>query len=467
MTKNKRLRGKVDKPASLAVAREQLYTKGKTIRDTCPRLSHADWKPPADRPDPIEILEASNKGRLPELIPVRYGRMIPSPFVFFRGAAAIMAADLAHTPATGIRVQSCGDAHLMNFGAFATPERRVIFDINDFDETLPAPWEWDIKRLATSFLIASRSNGFSESAARKTALCCVRSYRERMAEFAQMRTLEVWYARLDLQTILPSIKDQEAQKRLQRRVQKAAASDTHEVDFPKLVSVENGEPTIRDNPPLIYHLREQAGPEFESRVADAFVRYRESLPDERRVLLDRYQRKDFAMKVVGVGSVGTFCAVVLMMADVDDPLFLQVKEAGTSVLEPYAGKSIYANHGQRVVTGQRLMQSASDMFLGWTEGREGRHFYVRQLHDMKIKLLVELFTLKVMVQYAEYCGWALARAHARAGQPSLIAGYLGKGNEFDEALADFATAYAHQNELDYKALVRAVRQGRIEVYTES
>jgi uncharacterized protein (DUF2252 family) len=467
MTKNKRLRGKVDKPASLAVAREQLYTKGKTIRDTCPRLSHADWKPPADRPDPIEILEASNKGRLPELIPVRYGRMIPSPFVFFRGAAAIMAADLAHTPATGIRVQSCGDAHLMNFGAFATPERRVIFDINDFDETLPAPWEWDIKRLATSFLIASRSNGFSESAARKTALCCVRSYRERMAEFAQMRTLEVWYARLDLQTILPSIKDQEAQKRLQRRVQKAAASDTREVDFPKLVSVENGEPTIRDNPPLIYHLREQAGPEFESRVADAFVRYRESLPDERRVLLDRYQRKDFAMKVVGVGSVGTFCAVVLMMADVDDPLFLQVKEAGTSVLEPYAGKSIYANHGQRVVTGQRLMQSASDMFLGWTEGREGRHFYVRQLHDMKIKLLVELFTLKVMVQYAEYCGWALARAHARAGQPSLIAGYLGKGNEFDEALADFATAYAHQNELDYKALVRAVRQGRIEVYTES
>ena len=423
-------------------SREQLYAEGKAIRDTCPRESHADWKPPADRSDPIEILEASNKGRLPELIPVRYGRMIPSPFVFFRGAAAIMAADLAHTPATGIRVQSCGDAHLMNFGAFATPERRVIFDINDFDETLPAPWEWDVKRLATSFLIASRSNGFSEADARKTALCCVRSYRERMAEFAQMRTLEVWYARLDLETILPSIKDQEAQKRLERRVQKAEASDMHEVDFPKLVSVENGEPTIRDNPPLIYHLREQAGPEFESRVADAFARYRESLPDERRVLLDRYQRKDLAMKVVGVGSVGTFCAVVLMMADVDDPLFLQVKEAGTSVLEPYAGKSIYANHGQRVVNGLRLMQSASDLFLGWTEGREGRHFYVRQLHDMKIKLLVELFTLKVMVQYAEYCGWALARAHARAGQPALIAGYLGKGDQFDEAVADFATAYA-------------------------
>src|SRR5271166_4430944 len=471
MAKNKRIRNKVDKPASPTVvqqrSREQQYAEGKAIRDTCPRESHAGWKPPADRSDPIDILESSNKGRLPELIPVRYGRMIPSPFVFFRGAAAIMAADLAHTPTTGIRVQSCGDAHLMNFGAFATPERRLIFDINDFDETLPAPWEWDIKRLATSFLIASRSNGFSEADARKTVLRCVRSYRERMTEFAQMRTLEVWYARLDLETILPSIKDQETQKRLERRVQKAEASDTHEVDFPKLVTMENGEPTIRDNPPLIYHLREQAGPEFESRVADAFVRYRESLPDERRVLLDRYQRKDLAIKVVGVGSVGTFCAVMLMMADVDDPLFLQIKEAGTSVLEPYAGKSIYANHGQRVVTGQRLMQSASDMFLGWTEGREGRHFYVRQLHDMKIKLLVELFTLSVMVQYAEYCGWALARAHARAGQPSLISGYLGKGDQFDEAVADFATAYARQNELDFKALVRAARQGRIEVYTES
>jgi len=252
MAKNKSRR-KADKPASPAVvgqrSREQLYTEGRAIRDSCSRASHADWKPPADRPDPVEILEASNKGRLPELIPVRYGRMIPSPFVFFRGAAAIMAADLAHTPATGIRVQVCGDAHLMNFGVFATPERRVIFDINDFDETLPAPWEWDVKRLATSFLIASRSNGFSESAARKTALCCVRSYRERMAEFAQMRTLEVWYARLDLETILPSIKDLEAQKRLQRRVQKAEASDVLEVDFPKLVGVENGEPRTRDNPP--------------------------------------------------------------------------------------------------------------------------------------------------------------------------------------------------------------------------
>ena len=471
MAKNKPAQGKTFEPTIPAPVRqglrEQQYAEGKTIRNTCSRVSHADWKAPADRADPIEILEGSNKGRLPELIPVRYGRMIPSPFVFFRGAAAIMAADLAHTPVTGIRVQSCGDAHLMNFGVFATPERHVIFDINDFDETLPAPWEWDIKRLATSFLIASRSNGFSEAGARKTALASVRSYRGRMAEFAQMRALDVWYTRLDMETILPSIKDQEAQKRLQRRLQKAQASEVHEVDFPKLVTLESGEPTIRDNPPLIYHLREQRAPEFEARVADAFARYRESLPDERRVLLDRYQRKDLAIKVVGVGSVGTLCAVILMMADVDDPLFLQVKEAGMSVLEPHAGKSIYANHGQRVVDGERLMQSASDIFLGWTENREGRHFYVRQLHDMKIKMPVELFTLKVMVQYAEYCGWALARAHARAGQPALIAGYLGKGDQFDEAVADFAIRYAEQNECDYEALVRAVRQGRIEVYTES
>ena len=471
MAKNKRLRAKIDKVASPVVARprsrEQLYMEGKAHRDSCARLSHAKWKPPADRVDPVEILEASNQGRLPELIPVRYGRMIPSPFVFYRGAAAIMAADLAQTPNTGIRVQSCGDAHLMNFGAFATPERRIVFDINDFDETLPAPWEWDVKRLATSFLIASRSNGFNESAARKTVLRCVRSYREQMAGFAQMRTMEVWYARLDVETILPSIKDQEAQKRLQRRVQKTETSDVLETDFPKLVSLENGEPTIRDNPPLIYHLREQAGPEFEATVADAFMRYRESLPDERRVLLDRFQRKDLAMKVVGVGSVGTFCAIILMMADVDDPLFLQVKEAGPSVLEPYAGKSIYANHGQRVVNGLRLSQSASDLFLGWTQARQGRHFYIRQLHDMKIKLLVELFTLSVMGQYAEFCGWALARVHARAGQPALIAGYLGKGDQFDEAVADFATAYAEQNERDYQAMLSAVRQGRIKVYTES
>ena len=471
MAKNKRLRSKTDKPPGLIVKRqrskEQQYTDGKAIRDICPRESHAEWKPPEHRTQPVEILEASNKGRLPDLVPVRYGRMIPSPFVFFRGAAAIMAADLAHTPVTGIRVQVCGDAHLMNFGVFATPERRIIFDINDFDETLPAPWEWDVKRLATSFLIASRSNGFSESAARKAALCCVRSYRERMAEFAQMRTLEVWYARLDLERVLPTIKDREAQKRLERRVQKAEASDVLEINFRKLVTVENGEPVIRDNPPLIYHLREQSSPEFEAKVADAFVRYRESLPDERRVLLDRYQRKDLAVKVVGVGSVGTFCAVMLLMADVDDPLFLQIKEAEPSVLEPYAGKSIYGNHGQRVVTGLRLMQSASDLFLGWAEGGEGCHFYVRQPRDIKIKLLVELFTLKVMVQYAEYCGWALARAHAKAGQPALIAGYLGKGAQFDEACADFATAYARQNERDHEALVRAARQGRIEVQTEN
>lgn len=463
----KRESGTARESSALGPSVKERLAAGKALREKVPRTSHGQWKLPPGRRDPIELLKHTDQGKLADLLPIRYGRMSQSPFAFLRGAAALMAADLAATPATGIRVQACGDCHVANFGGFGSPERRLVFDINDFDETLPAPWEWDVKRLATSFLIASHSNGFSETDARKTVLSCVRTYRERLAEFAQMRTMEIWYARMDLERILPSIKDQEAKERLQRRVQKAEADSAHEADFPKLVSVENGEPRIRDNPPLIYHLNEQAVPEFETRVADAFARYRESLPDERRVLLDRFQRKDLAMKVVGVGSVGTFCAVILMMADVDDPLFLQVKEAAPSVLEPYAGKSVYENHGQRVVNGLRLMQSASDLFLGWTEGREGRHFYVRQLHDIKIKLLVELFTPKLMVQYAEYCGWALARAHARSGQPSRIAGYLGKGDQFDEALSDFAVTYAEQNERDYHALLNAVRQGRIKVFTES
>src|SRR5215470_9458885 len=276
-------------PSAMTTAERR--ANGKRLRDRAARDAHAAWRPHAGRADPIAVLHAADATRHPDLVPLRYGRMLQSPFAFYRGSAAVMAADLAHTPATGIRVQACGDAHLMNFGAFATPERREIFDINDFDETLPAPWEWDIKRLVTSFLIASRSNGFSEADARKTALGCVRSYRQRMIEFAQMHTLDVWYARLDLETILPTIKDDEARKRLKRRVQKAESSDVLESDFPKLVTLENGEPTIRDNPPLIYHLREQGGPEFEAKVADAFAGYRESLPEERRVLVDRYQIK--------------------------------------------------------------------------------------------------------------------------------------------------------------------------------
>jgi uncharacterized protein (DUF2252 family) len=382
---------------------------GKSLREKCPRKSHAVWKAADNRPDPLLLLEESNKGRIPELIPIRYGRMVRTPFTFYRGAALNMAADLAVTPATGLRVQACGDAHLLNFGAFATPERRVNFDINDLDETLPAPWEWDVKRLAASFVAACRSNGFSEACARDAVLACVRSYRERMAEYSQMCVLDVWYAHLDVEDLFATIKDAQARKRAQKRLAAARARSVAEHDFPKLAALAGRVPTIKDNPPLIYHPKEEEE-DLMTRARAGFSEYRESVQEDRRTLIDRYELKDIAMKVVGVGSVGTFCAVMLLMASEDDPLFLQVKEARASVLEPYAGKSLYANHGQRVVNGYRLMQSASDIFLGWTEGKPGRHFYVRQLKDMKLAPTVELFSPVMMAQYAQLCGWALARA---------------------------------------------------------
>jgi uncharacterized protein (DUF2252 family) len=446
--------------------RAELYEMGKSLRAKCPRTSHAVWQPPANRPDPLSLLEASSKGRIAQLIPIRYGRMLHSPFTFYRGAALNMAADLAGTPATGLRVQACGDSHLLNFGAFATPERRVIFDINDLDETLPAPWEWDVKRLATSFVLACRDNGFSADSARDAALACVRSYRERMAEFSAMRTLDVWYAVLDIEQLLPTMKDKEAQKRAQTRLAKARARSVLEHDFPGLVTTAGGTPTIKEDPPLIYHWREQGREEFEANVRKSFARYRESLPEHRRLLLDRFKLADIAIKVVGVGSVGTVCAVMLLLAREGDPLFLQVKQAGPSVLEAYAGKSTHPNNGQRVVIGCQLMQSASDVFLGWGHGELGRHFYVRQLKDMKIKMLVELFGPSLMSQYAEVCGWTLARAHARSGEPAQISGYLGNSDRFDKAIAAFAVAYADQSERDHAVLMKEVRKGRLKVQIE-
>jgi uncharacterized protein (DUF2252 family) len=412
------------------------------------------------------LLEEANQGRIPELIPIRHGRMVRTPFTFYRGAALHMAADLAVTPATGLRVQACGDGHLLNFGAFATPERRVIFDINDLDETLPAPWEWDVKRLAASFIVACRSNGFSEARARDATLACVRSYRERMAEYSKMPVLDIWYAHIDLEDLLATVTDKQARKREERRLAGARARSVAEHDFPKLAAMSGQVPTIKDNPPLIYHPSEPGVEDLLTRAREAFAEYRESLQEDRRALLDRYGLKDIAIKVVGVGSVGTLCAVLLMMASEQDPLFLQAKEARASVLERYAGKSLHANHGQRIVNGYRLMQSASDLFLGWTEGKLGRHFYVRQLRDMKIAPLVELFSPSLMVQYAEACGWALARAHARAGTPAQISGYLGKSDVFDNAIADFSVAYADQNERDHEVLRNAVRSGRVEVAIE-
>jgi len=443
----------------------EFYAMGKSLRARCPRSSHAAWSPPGRR-DPLRLLEQSNTGRIPELIPIRYGRMVRTPFTFYRGAALNMAADLAVTPTTGLRVQACGDCHLLNFGDFATPERRIIFDINDLDETLPAPWEWDVKRLAASVILACRNNGFSKRAARDAAVACVRSYRTRMAEFSQMSALDVWYARIDVEDVLPTITDKEARQRHEKLVAKARARSVLEHDFPKLAAMSGRRPTIKDSPPLIYHPREQGVRDLLTRARAAFAGYRESLQEDRRILIDRYELQDIAIKVVGVGSVGTFCTVMLLMAGKRDPLFLQVKEARPSVLEPYAGKSIHPNHGQRVVNGYRLMQSASDIFLGWTKGELGRHVYVRQLRDVKVGVLVELFTPSVMTQYAEICGWTLARAHARSGPAAQISGYLGKSEAFDEAVAAFSISYADQSERDHAALEKAVRSGRVEIVSE-
>ena len=438
-------------PSEDRPSRAELYAEGKSLRAKCPRASHARWKSPADRPDPVALLKESSKGRIPHLVPVRYRRMMQTPFTFYRGAALNMAADLACTPSTGLRVQACGDCHLLNFGAFATPERRVIFDINDLDESLPAPWEWDVKRLAASFVLACRNNGFDEACARDAALECVRSYRERMAESSEMTVLDRWYASIEMEDVIRSIRDTVARKDIQKRLAAAEHRSVLEHDFPNLVDMAGEAPTIKDNPPLIYHWRGRGHEEFHGHVQRAVGRYRLTLPEHRRALLDRFKLVDVAVKVVGVGSVGTWCAVMLFMANDQDPLFLQVKEARPSVLEAYAGASSYPNHGERVVIGCQLIQSASDLFLGWTAGDEGRHFYVRQLKDMKVKMMVEAFSPSVLTQYADLCGWTLARAHARSGEPAKISGYLGKSDAFDSAVADFAVAYADQSERDHES----------------
>ena len=465
-TRSHRASSAVTKSFASRQSLDELYEEGKRLRDKCPRQSHGVWQTPTNRPDPVLLLEQSSKGRIPQLIPVRYGRMMQTPFTFYRGAALNMAADLAATPTTGLRVQACGDCHLLNFGAFATPERRVIFDINDLDETLPAPWEWDVKRLAASFVLACRDRGFGDAFARDTALSCVRSYRLAMMEFSRMRVLDVWYAHLDLEELIETLEDKEASKRVRKRLAAARKRSVLEHDFPKLAEVVGQLPKIKDAPPLIYHWRKQDHRKFYEGVKLAFANYRNTMQEDRRQLLDHYELQDIAIKVVGVGSVGTWCGIMLLLASERDPLFLQVKEAGASVLEAYAGKSIYPNHGQRVVNGCRLMQSASDLFLGWTVGPAGRQFYVRQLKDMKITALVELFSRSVMTQYAELCGWTLARAHARAAQPALIAGYLGTSDKFDKAIADFSIAYADQSERDHKILMKAVRDGRLKVVRE-
>lgn len=444
----------------------ELYAFGKELRDKCPRQDHATWRPADNRLDPVELMLHSNKGRIPGLVPIRHGRMLQSPFSFYRGAALNMAADLAGTTTTGLQVQACGDCHLMNFGSYATPERRVIFDINDLDETLPAPWEWDVKRLATSFVLACRNNGFSEDTGRDAVLSCVRSYREKMAEYSQMTVLDVWYDSIDAAALIPTIRDSEARKRVQMRLDKACERSVLEHEYPELVTTSGLTPSIKEDPPLIYHPREKGHEEQRSLVEHAFANYKTTLQEDRQKLLDHFKLVDFAHKVVGVGSVGTFCGILLLMASEHDPLFLQFKQARPSVLEPYTQSSGHANDGQRIVHGCRMMQSASDIFLGWTVGDLGRHFYVRQLKDMKIKPLVEIFTPSVMQQYAELCGWTLAHAHARSGEPAQISGYLGKSDKFDKAIAAFAVAYADQSERDHEVMLQAVRAGKLEVFIE-
>ncbi len=447
-------------------SRAERKTMGKALRDKCPRTAHAEWKPPHDRPDPVRLVLKADEGRLPDLLPLRHGRMVLSPFTFYRGSALAMAVDLAGLPSTGVRVQCGGDSHLVNFRGLATPERQVIFAINDLDETLPAPWEWDLKRLAASFVIACRDNGLSESVAKDTVLTCVRSYREHMAEFAEMKVLELWYFAVEAEMLIAGVKDSGIRHGAIKNLARARESSTSEGLFPKLVGNSGGSASIKDQLPAIFHWKGHPAGNIHPDVRYAIARYRETLMPNNRMLFDRYELKDAAMKVVGVGSVGTACWMMLLMAGEGDPLILQVKEARASVLEAYAGKSIFPNHGQRVVNGHRLMQPASDIFLGWTEGTRGRHFYVRQLRDVKIKFAVETFDTAKMALFAKCCGYTLALSHARSGDPAMISGYLGKGDTFDKAIATFSIAYADQNEKDHAALKRAIRDGKVKAVIE-
>lgn len=443
------------------VSKAERFAAGKQLRQNLARSAHAEWQEHAKRQDPIDILISTSKGRIESLLPIRYGRMMESPFAFYRGAAAIMAADLSGTPDTGLRLQICGDCHLMNFGGFATPERQLVFDINDFDETIPGPWEWDLKRLAASFTIAGRYRNFSDFACKEAAWHLVTSYRENMAEYAKMSALQIWYAYIDLGELIQRGSDEEMKRFHKKRLQKAKEESGHEKEFAKLTYVMEGHARIKDNPPLIYHPSEEEEKELLVRARSAHARYIETLTEERKVLLQRYTLQDVALKVVGVGSVGTFCGISLLMSATGEPLFLQFKEARESVLEPFLGKSEYSHSGQRVVMGQKMMQSAFDIFLGWTTSDKGKHLYVRQLRDAKVKPVLEVMRTQNLFNYAKACGWALSRAHARTGDASMISGYMGGSDSLADAIADFSVAYADQNEKDHKRLLAAIRSGRL------
>jgi uncharacterized protein (DUF2252 family) len=469
---------------------DERRAKGKQARDRTPLSSHAGWTPATDRPDPVGLLEEQNATREADLVPVRHGRMLVSPFTFYRGAAKIMAADLATTPTAGLEVQLCGDAHLSNFGAFASPERRLLFDLNDFDETLPGPFEYDVKRMAASFTIAARNNGFSKADTRAATQRSVTAYREAMAGFAATGTLAIWYAHLDEDQLMAGVRraaaeaaktgkgkkakqdakaSTRAEKTAERTVAKAHTRDSLQA-LSKLGELVDGRYRIVSQPPIVIPMRELegtyglSGEEIERALREQFRAYRATLRDDQRQLLERFELVDMARKVVGVGSVGTRAFIGLLEGrDEADPLFLQVKEATASVLEDHLPKSRYKQHGERVVHGQRMMQAASDIFLGWTRGVDvTRHYYWRQLRDMKGSAEVEAMVPMGLSYYAGICGWTLARAHARSGDPIAIAAYLGKRESFDQAITDFSERYADQNEQDYQAFAKAIGSGRLQ-----
>ena len=456
---------------------DERIARGKAARAEVPRSRHAEFEAPHDRADPVDLLDQQARTRVPELVPIRYGRMLVSPFTFYRGAAKIMAHDLAGTPRSGLIAQCCGDAHLSNFGVFASPERKLVFDINDFDETVPGPWEWDVKRLGASMLIAARDNGFAAKDQEKVVLDTTREYRTAMRDFAGMPNLEVWYAHLEIESVLQQFAAQVKRgqvKRAEASLAKAHTRDSMSA-FSKLTQQVNGTAEIVDQSPLIVPLRVLIpGPEQEQwmdQLRKLIRVYRVSLDHDRRKLLEQFQLADFARKVVGVGSVGTRAWIALFFGrDGQDPLFLQLKEAEESVLEEHVGRSQFKNHGQRVVVGQRLMQATSDIFLGWIHVKEGmdgvaRDFYGRQLKDWKGSAEIEQMVPSGMAAYGRLCGWTLARAHARSGDRIAISSYLGTSNAFDRAIVDFSKAYADQNDADYAALAEAVKSGRIVAQT--
>jgi len=457
--------------ATTYLSAEQRRERGKALRDEVPRSSHADWSPSRDRGDPVALLEAQNADRVNWLVPIRRGRMMASPFTFFRGAARVMASDLSATPVSGLDVQACGDAHLANFGLYASPERQLVFDLNDFDETLGGPWEWDIKRLAVSFMIAARHNGLGQSAARKVTERVARAYREAMSDFAERRNTDVFYALLSADDILKAAKGGNRRKRIGLLDDKAKSKDSRQA-LHKLAEEVEGQYRIRHEPPDLVPLRharrEHAGDPLRERMMRYFTAYKVTVPHHCRRLLDRYQPVDMAFKVVGVGSVGTECFVLLLEGrDRSDPLFLQIKQAGHSVLEEHLSPSPYANQGRRVVEGQRLMQTVSDPFLGWgTDENSGRDFYWRQLRDWKGSVDVEDLDASDLRFYARLCGWTLARAHARSGDPIAISGYLGSGDAFDDALGQFSERYADQNECDHARFVEQIDSGRLQAEKE-